>query len=121
MNAIALLSTPPSTTCSVSGAHVSVTAAVERFLAVDRLYDKPLEEIVSFEREHVIAWDEALDAVALRPVYNVADAAAKAQALLASIRREIPDDETEDDLPPQMALAWALCHDLLKLAGRVSA
>ena len=117
MSAVSMLAMLPSTTCSVPGASLSLAAAVERFLAADRLYDEPVERIMAFEVEHVVFWDEALDGIASRPARTVADCAAKAQALLASIRREIPDDETEKDLPPQMALAWALCHDLLAIAG----
>ena len=121
MNAIAMLTAMPSTKCSVAGASANLASDVEHFLAIDRLYDEPLEKIVSFEMEHVVLWDEALDGIALRPARNIADCAAKAEALVASIRREMPDDETEDDLPPQMALAWALCHDLLDIAGSVAA
>ncbi len=99
------------------GASASVITAVERFLRADRLYDEPIEAISPVGQEHVVLWDEALDGVAVRPAHTIADCAAKAEALVASIRREMADDETEDDLPPQMALAWALCHDLLRLAG----
>ncbi len=117
MNALSFLTILPSTVCSMPGVDPSLADAVHRFLAVDRLYDEPVETIVAFEYEHVVEWDKSLDGVAVRPAATMADCAAKAQALVASIRREMPDDETEKDLPPQMALAWAMCADLLRLAG----
>ena len=123
MNAISFLTLPPTLPESPVGTDAKLALAVRRFLAADRRYDEDgPDPLTSDEADrHVEHWDIALDGVAIRPAFNLADCAAKALALVAAIRRELNDDETEDDLPPVLALAYALGENLVALDGSVAA
>ena len=123
MNAITRLAVPPSLPEAPLGTDARLAEAVRRFLKADRRYDEDGPDPLTPQEadRHVEHWDIALDGVAIRPANSLADCAAKALALVAAIRREIDADETEDDLPPVLALAYALGQNLVELGGSAGA
>ncbi len=97
-------------------ANGDLARAFQHFVAVDRRYDEGADtraEEVGFVQE----WDASLSGIAAAPAHSVTDCATKAMALLASIRREMSDGQTEADLSPQLALAWRMAKDLVGLTG----
>lgn len=114
MNAITRLVPDTGILLPPPGASLEIAVAFDNFVRTDRVYDQVAD---GDGDTYCILWDEALDAVAVKPARSIADCAAKAMVLVASIVREIPRDETEDDLPPQLTLALRLARDVIALGG----
>ncbi len=114
-------SDPDSLVATASVSHIAngdLARAFQHFVAVDRRYDEGADtraEEIGFVQE----WDASLSGIAAAPAHSVTDCATKAMALLASIRREMSDGQTEADLSPQLALAWRMAKDLVGLTGGV--